>query len=235
MPSLAIRLSPSDNVVVARADLLPGTKLDQYGVACRTHVPAGHKVAIAAVPQGQPVRRYGQIIGFATVPIEPGQHVHTQNIAMGDFARDYAFCADFKPTDYVPEGQRATFQGIVRADGRVATRNYIGILTSVNCSATAAKLVAEKVRVSGVLEAFPNVDGVVALTHHYGCGMASEGEGMDMLRRTIAGYARHPNFASVIILGLGCEANQISRIMATEKLSEGPRLHTMTIQDTGGT
>jgi len=235
MPSLAIRLSPTDNVVVARADLLPGTKLDDFGVTCRTHVPAGHKMAIAAVSVGAPVRRYGQIIGFATVPIEPGQHVHTQNMAMGDFARDYAFCADYKPTDYIPEHQRATIQGIVRDDGRVATRNYIGILTSVNCSATAAKLISERMRSGGMLNDFPNVDGVVALTHHYGCGMASEGEGMDMLRRTIAGYARHPNFAGVVILGLGCEANQISRIMATEKLSAGPALHTMTIQDHGGT
>src|SRR5271168_3523861 len=139
MPSLAIRLNPTDNVVVARADLLPGTKLDDYGVTCRTHVPAGHKMAIAPVAPGEPVRRYGQIIGFATVAIEPGQHVHTQNIAMGDFARDYAFCADYQPTDYIPEHQRATIQGIVRDDGRVATRNFIGILTSVNCSATAAK------------------------------------------------------------------------------------------------
>src|SRR5262249_15871547 len=107
MPSLAIRLNPTDNVVVARADLLPGTNIDEFGVTSRTRVPIGHKVAIAPVAQGEPVRRYGQIIGFATVAIEPGQHVHTQNIAMGDFARDYAFCADFKPTDYVPEGKRA--------------------------------------------------------------------------------------------------------------------------------
>ena len=235
MPSVAIRLNPADNVVVARADLLPGTRLDEFGITVRTHVPAGHKVAIAGVALGEPVRRYGQIIGFATVAIEPGQHVHTQNIAMGDFSRDYAFCADYVPTDFIPEHQRATIQGIVREDGRVATRNYLGILTSVNCSATAAKLIAEKLRYSGILEQYPNVDGIVALTHHYGCGMASEGEGMDMLRRTIAGYARHPNFAGVLILGLGCEANQISRIMAAEKLSESNALHTMTIQDTGGT
>ena len=234
MPSPAIRLSPSDNVVIARVDLLAGAKLDEFGVTVRTQVPIGHKVAIAPIAQGEPVRRYGQIIGFATVPIEPGQHVHTQNIAMGDFSRDYAFCADFKPTDYIPEHQRATFQGIVRADGRVATRNFIGILTSVNCSATAAKMISDRFK-GGALDAFPNVDGVVALTHHYGCGMASEGEGMDMLRRTIAGYARHSNFSGVVILGLGCEANQISRIMATEKLTAGAALQTMTIQDNGGT
>src|SRR5262249_8392863 len=134
----------------------------------------------------------------------------------------------------------ATFEGIVRADGRVATRNYIGILTSVNCSATVARYIADAFRRNpftgeGLLADYPNVDGVVALTHKTGCGMASEGDAMDVLRRTIAGYARHPNFSSVIMVGLGCEANQIPRLVAAEKLSTGNKLQTMTIQETGGT
>ncbi len=120
------------------------------------------------------MRKYNQIIGFATADIAPGEHVHTHNLAMGDFDRDYAFCADAKPTDCVPEHERATFQGIVRADGRVATRNYLGMLTTVNCSATAARFIAEQFR-GGALAEFPNVDGVVALGHGTGCGMASEG------------------------------------------------------------
>jgi altronate hydrolase len=187
-----------------------------------------------AVAAGEPVRKYNQTIGFATTAIAPGDHVHTHNVAMGNFARDYAFCADAKPTAFVPEKERATFEGIVRADGRVATRNYLGVLTTVNCSATAARFIADQFRGSALAE-FPNVDGVVALGHGTGCGMASEGLAMDLLRRTIGGYARHANFAGILILGLGCEANQIGGLMRAEGLSEGPLLRTMTIQETGGT
>src|ERR671927_259900 len=233
MPPLTIRLNPADNVVVARVDLLPGSNAE--GVAVQTPVPAGHKLATAPIAPGEPVRKYGQILGFAIEAIAPGEHVHTHNLGMGEFERDYAFGADCKPTDYVPEAERATFEGIVRADGRVATRNYLGILTSVNCSASAAKFIADQFRGPHALADYPNVDGVVPLVHGTGCGMASEGEGMDVLRRTIAGYARHPNFAGVLILGLGCEANQIAGLMAAEGLEPGRFLHTMTIQETGGT
>ncbi len=234
MPPLTVRLSPTDNVVVARADILQGTEVPGERVAARGHIPAGHKLATAAIANGEAVRKYNQIIGFATAAIAPGDHVHTHNVAMGDFARDYAFCVDAKPTQFVPEKHRATFEGIVRADGRVATRNYLGVLTTVNCSATAARFIADQFRGSALAE-FPNVDGVVALGHGTGCGMASEGLAMDLLRRTIGGYARHPNFAGILILGLGCEANQIGGLMRAEGLSEGPLLHTMTIQETGGT
>jgi altronate hydrolase len=234
MQALTIRLSPTDNVVVARVDLLAGARLESEGIACVAAVPAGHKVATWPIARGEPARKYGQIIGFATVDIAAGEHVHTHNLAMHDFERDYAFSADAAATAFVPEVERATFQGIPRADGRVATRNYLGVLTSVNCSATTAKLIADKFR-GEALRAFPHVDGIVALGHGTGCGMASEGEGMDILRRTIAGYARHPNFAGVLILGLGCEANQISRLVAAEGLEPGAFLQTMTIQDSGGT
>ncbi len=234
MPTLAIRLNQADNVVVARADILPGTAIPGEGVKSAAHIPAGHKVATSPIATGAAVRKYNQIIGFATADIAAGDHVHTHNVAMGDFARDYAFAADYKPTDYIPEGRRATFEGIVRPNGKVATRNYLGILSSVNCSATAARYIAEQFR-TGALGDFPHVDGVVALTHGTGCGMASEGEAMDVLRRTIAGYARHPNFAGILILGLGCEANQISGLMKAERLNSGPLLQTMTIQDSGGT
>ncbi|MBI3708684.1 MAG: UxaA family hydrolase, partial [Proteobacteria bacterium] len=185
-----------------------------------------------------PVRRYSQIIGFATIDIAPGEHVHTHNCEIRDFARDYAYGELAQPTRYV--NQPATFEGFARADGRVATRNYIGVLTSVNCSATVARYVAEAFKSNpfaegGPLAEFPNVDGVVALTHKTGCGMAAEGDAMDVLRRTMAGYARHPNFAAVLVVGLGCEANQIGGLMQAEGLTEGPRFQTFTIQDTGGT
>ncbi len=227
-----IRLNPADDVVIARVEVAEGTTLLKEGnVRVAARVPAGHKIAVRELKSGSPVRRYNQIIGFATRDIHAGEHVHVHNIAMGEFDRDYAFCADARPTDHV--AQPATFQGIVRADGRVATRNYIGILTSVNCSATVARMIAR--HFENRLDAFPNVDGVVALTHKSGCGMASEGEPMDVLRRTMAGYARHPNFFAVQVVGLGCEANQINSLLSTQQLKRSDRLAAYTIQEKGGT
>jgi len=127
-PPPVIRLHPNDNVVIARTTLLPGTPVFE-SVTAAERIPAGHKVTTRPIEQGEPIRRYGQIIGFATVPIEPGRHVHVQNAGMGDFAKDYGFTSNAKPTDFVNDP--ATFLGIRRPDGRVATRNYIGILTSV--------------------------------------------------------------------------------------------------------
>ena len=229
---LTLRLHPSDDVVIARVELPAGTSVPaEGGVRAAALIPAGHKLATRAVASGQPVRRYNQIIGFASRDIAPGDHVHVHNLAMGDFARDYAFCADARPTD--PITPQATFQGIVREDGRVATRNYIGILTSVNCSATVARMIADHFR--NRLQDYPNVDGVVALTHKSGCGMASEGDGMEILRRTMAGYARHPNFHAVQVVGLGCEANQINNLLSSHKLVRHDRLHAYTIQEKGGT
>jgi len=229
---LTIRLNAADDVVIARVEIPAGTKLlKENGVEVPSRVPAGHKIATRAVKSGQPVRRYNQIIGFATRDIRAGEHVHVHNLGMGEFERDYAFSVDCRETRF--EQSPAEFQGIVRADGRVATRNYLGILTSVNCSATVARMIAEHFR--NRLEAYPNVDGVVALTHKTGCGMASEGEGMDLLRRTMAGYARHPNFFAVQVVGLGCESNQIAGLLAAQQLKRHDKLHSYTIQEKGGT
>jgi len=230
--SLTIRLHPNDDVVIARAQLVGGTKLLDENATVIGLVPPGHKVAARAIARGQPVKRYNQVIGFASRDIVPGEHVHLHNLAMGTFDRDYAFGADMHPTAFVDTP--ATFQGIVRADGRVATRNYIGILSTVNCSATVARGIADHFTRER-LAAFPNVDGVVALTHGSGCGMDTQGEGMQLLRRTLGGYARHANFAGVLMIGLGCEANQISALLGAESLEEGPLLRTFSIQDTGGT
>ncbi len=230
-----LRLHDQDNVVVAVRDLEPGASLGEVNLFARDRIPRGHKVATAPLADGQPVNKYAQIIGFADGEIQPGNHVHTHNVAFRQFERDHAIGADATPTAYVPEGQRATFEGIVRADGRVATRNYVGVITSVNCSATVARYVSDHFRNPATLADYPNVDGVVALTHGTGCGMASEGEGMDHLRRTIAGYARHPNFAGVVLIGLGCEANQIPRLMEAEQLYTDDMLHTLVMQEEGGT
>ena len=229
---LYLRLNPADDVVIACRELEPGTNLLKENVIVRERIPAGHKVATRAIAADAPVHRYKQIIGFATRAIAPGSHVHVHNVEVRDFARDYAFGEAYRQTDFV--AKPATFQGIVRPDGRVATRNYIGILSTVNCSATVAKYVAERFK-GGALAEYPNVDGVVALTHTSGCGMDSAGEGIDVLRRTLAGYARHANFAGVLVIGLGCEANQMDALFFTQGLAEGPLLRAMTIQDKGGT
>ncbi len=234
--SPVIRIHPRDNVVIARRQLLGGTALPEEGITVAGLVPPGHKVATTAIAAGQPVRRYDQIIGMATQDIAPGQHVHTHNLAFSDFARTHEPGAGTAPTAYVAEP--ATFEGIVRDDGRVATRNYIGVLTSVNCSATAARAIADHFRRDVRPESladYPNVDGVVALTHGMGCATAADGEELRVLRRTLGGYARHANFAAVLVVGLGCETNQIQGLIAQEGLAEGARLATFNIQDSGGT
>jgi altronate hydrolase len=227
---LTIRLHPEDDVVIARVEIPAGTLLTKESVRAVTPIPAGHKIAVRDIAKGKPAHRYNQIIGFATRDIKAGEHVHLHNLAMGEFERDYAFSQGKKETEY--EKNPATFQGIVRADGRVATRNFIGILTSVNCSATVARMVAR--HFENRLDDFPNVDGVIALTHKTGCGM-SMGEGMDVLRRTMAGYARHPNFFAVQVVGLGCEHNQIANLVSTQQLKRSDKLATYTIQEKGGT
>jgi altronate hydrolase len=232
-----IRLHPNDDVVIARNQLMSGSTLEN--IAVRGLIPPGHKIATRAIATGEPVRRYNQIIGFASQPISPGEHIHVHNLNLGDnkgdFARDYAFCADVKPTAPV---QHAEFLGHVRADGRVATRNYIGILSSVNCSATVARAIADHFSRTvnpAALADYPNVDGVVALTHGSGCGMDTEGLGMQVLERTMAGYATHPNFGAVLAIGLGCEANQLKSWLSHSGLTEGKTLQTFNIQDSGGT
>ena len=229
-----IRLNPLDDVLIARQPLVKGLQLAE-GIDVREAVPSGHKIAARAIAAGQPVRRYGQIIGFASRPIEAGQHVHTHNLAMGDFSRDYAFGVDAKGA---PALEAETFLGIVRPDGRVATRNYIGILTSVNCSATVARAIADYFRRDihpEALAPYPNVDGVVALTHGVGCAVDAGGEALALLRRTLGGYAVHPNFASVLMIGLGCETNQIPDLLASQGLASSHSLRAFTIQGTGGT
>jgi altronate hydrolase len=231
-----IRLHPSDDVVIALDQLVAGALIESEGVTVCGLIPPGHKMATRDIAVGEPVRRYGQVIGFATHAIRAGTHVHVQNVAIGDFARDYAFAADARPTSYVETP--AQFQGIVREDGRVATRNYIGVLTSVNCSATVARAISDHFRRDihpERLAPYQNVDGVVALTHSSGCAVDSEGDALALLQRTLGGYAVHANFAAVLVVGLGCETNQIPKLLASQGLEDCGRLRTFTIQDTGGT
>jgi len=229
-------LGSSDDVVVALKPLAIGQSLNGLHLTARSDISAGHKLAIRAIAPGQPVRKFNQIIGFATQPIIPGELVHTHNLITGDFERDYAIGSESHLTQLFDFP--ATFLGIVRSNGRVATRNYVGILTTVNCSATVARRIAAHFTPE-VLSAYPNVDGVVTITHGTGCGMAEHGEPADLLRRVFVGYANHPNFAGVLLLGLGCETNQIEPLITLTNPAglngNASTLRTSTIQEEGGT
>jgi len=208
-----IRLSPDDNVVVAVDPIGPGA--DVAGLTARDRVPRGHKIAVVAIAEGEPVRKYGQVIGFASKPIAPGEWVHEHNVTLHDFARDYRFSEAAGNDEVLPPELRATFEGYVRPGGRTGTRNYIGVLTSVNCSASVAKFIAEEINRSGVLEDYPGIDGAVAFVHGTGCGLAAYGEGFDVLRRTQWGYATHPNLGAAVMVGLGCEHTASSKAITS--------------------
>jgi altronate hydrolase len=218
-------------------DLLVLHPDDDVAIALRERpgVPRGHKLARHAVAAGEPVRKFGQLIGFASQPIAEGAHVHSHNLQFRSGARDATDAANPAPLPRPPADLRRSFLGIHRPDGRVGTRNYLGILSSVNCSATVSRQVAAQVQRSGLLADYPNVDGVVALTHGTGCGMAADGAGLTLLRRTLSGYAANPNFAALLVIGLGCEVNQIAALTAEFDVPETTPVEQMTIQELGGT
>ena len=232
--SAAIRLHPNDNVVIARIDIAQGAAIPEEGVTCLNRIPAGHKVAARAIAKGDPVLKYNTVIGFASNDIRTGTLLHRLNMEFREFDRDYAYAQEYKPTLFLPEAERATFMGYRRDDGRVATRNYVGIVSTVNCSATVVHRMADWFTPERLAE-FPNIDGVAAFTHATGCGMELSGEPMDLLRRTLSGYIRHPNMAAVLVVGLGCERNQINTLFQAEKLTTGTKLKTFVMQDSGGT
>lgn len=217
-------LDPADDVLIALRPIVSGEALAE-GLVAQSDIPAGHKVARRTIKENSGIRRYNSLIGVATELIEPGEHIHTHNLGMSDLVRDYAFCEGVKPARAA--GTIRTFNGYVRADGQVATRNYIGVLSSVNCSATAARMIADHFK--GRLDAYLNIDGVVALTHKRGCGLDSKVEGVHALRRCIAGYAAHPNFARILVVGLGCEVGNLQDVLG------GAPGDALVIQQSGGT
>ena len=229
-----IRLHPNDNVVVARVDVAIGETVPSENFTIRSQVPAGYKIAAKKILKGEPILKYNVTVGFANTDIEAGTMVHSHNTEFREFDRDYAYASEYQPTTLLPESERATFQGYVRANGKVGTRNFIGILSTVNCSATVVNKIAEWFTPER-LKDFPNIDGVVAFSHGIGCGMEMSGEPMQLLRRTMAGYAQHPNLAAALIIGLGCERNQLKGLMEQESLQENSTLHTFIMQETGGT
>ncbi len=239
MTEQILRLDAGDDVAIALQDLPRGEAVGVPGgeaMTCRSDVPRGHKIALRDLAQGSLVRKYGHVIGRTSAPVRAGDHVHVHNLGMPDGAAALASGAGVTGArPELPTDLRRTFAGIRRASGAVATRNYVGILTTVNCSATVARQVARRTEdaVAALFE--EGVDGVVALTHGTGCGMASRGEGWDLLQRTLQGYARHPNIGGLVVLGLGCEVNAVSGLMADLGLDSRLPVESFTIQDAGGT
>ncbi len=229
----SVRLNAKDNVVISVDTVARGITVE--GCVTRDAIPRGHKLAAVRILAGQPIVKFGQTIGIANRAIEPGEHVHEHNCAMGDFQRDYRFAEAPNDPTLVAAADRRTFQGFRRGGGRVGTRNYVGILTSVNCAASAARFIAESVNRSGILVDYPSVDGVVSFVHGTGCAMDAGGEGYRTLERTQWGYATHPNLAAVLLVGLGCETFQIPKLKERYGLVEGEHFRTMTIQASGGT
>ena len=229
--SMTIRLDPADNVVTATRTLEAGTAVDD--VVTTAIIPRNHKLASREIKAGEAVRKYAQVIGYATEVIVAGGHVHTHNVEFRNTEEDYEISTDLRPAVTVAEAARDSFMGYRRENGRVGTRNYIGILTSVNCSATAARMIASAFGPEEMAR-YPNVDGVVAFVHGTGCGMAGQGEGFEALQRVMWGYARNPNHGGVLMVGLGCEMNQIDWLLEAYGLKQGPLFKTMNIQDSMG-
>ncbi|CTQ55532.1 D-galactarate dehydratase [Roseibium album] len=229
----SILLNADDNVVIALQDIVAGASAEFVDVPLLNDIQRGHKVARKPIAAGDAVVRYGQIIGQAKSDIHPGEHVHVHNLGMMDRGQDHQFAVASAALDPITEER--TFAGYRRSTGKAGTRNYIGILTSVNCSGSVAKFIAKAAEKSGLLDEFPNVDGIVPIVHGTGCGMSATDEGYATLFRTLSGYAQHPNFAAILLIGLGCEVMQIADLVGDRKIRPGGDLRYMTIQQTGGT
>jgi altronate hydrolase len=230
MPATHLHLHATDNVAVATAHLPAGTHLSDLNVTLITNIPAGHKFATTEIAHAAPVLKYGHFIGITTQPITPGTHVHTHNLT---FAKPDESLALPKPA-WTDDKEDHFCQGYRRPDNRAATRNYVGVIATVNCSATVVRKITERFA-GDATKAWPHVDGVVPITHTSGCGMSSTGLGIELLQRTLGGFIDHPNFAGVLVIGLGCEVNDVDRLLESQNLTPGPRLRTMTIQESGGT
>jgi altronate hydrolase len=239
LSQVAVHLRPEDNVAVAARHLSSGQEVTHKGATLTVsgRVGLGHKLALRTIKKGEPVLKYGSVIGFASQDIPPGGHVHVHNVAADSFERDYAFCRDCPPPP-APPAQKRTFLGYDRGDGRYGTRNYIALISTVNCSASTSKYISERFKTTDLLRQYPNVDGVVAITHKAGCAMQYDGPDHRQLDRTLAGFARHANVAAYILVGLGCETGQAIHLIEGERLLQlnGTRKQPLviTVQECGG-
>ncbi|MDA9083083.1 altronate dehydratase family protein [Candidatus Pelagibacter sp.] len=230
MQNNLIVLNKNDNVAVTPFIIPANTKIEGQNISSIDDIPFGHKICLKTVNKGDPVIKYDQIIGFASTNINPGEHVHSHNLEFKDFDRKFKV---IEKKSIINEKSELFFNGIMRDNGQVATRNYIGIISTVNCSATVTKMISEKIKQSNILKDFPNIDGIVPITHSTGCGMNTESEGMQIFQRTIDGFKNHPNFSHVFVLGLGCECAQVD--IFKDNVKQHDRVHFLTIQDEGGT
>lgn len=236
-----VQLHPQDNVCVAARNLEVGEviSVDDRSFTVTEEVRLGHKIALTDIASGEPVRKYGQIIGFMTHEVNSGGHVHSHNLGLGEFETEYASATEIPPTPDPLTGR--TFQGYRRADGKAGTRNYLAVISTVNCSASVSKYVAERFD-SAALKEFPNVDGVVAFKHNTGCGMQFGGLNHQYLNRVMGGIARHPNIGAYLLIGLGCEQGAMGYLMEDQRLiqiegtgSAVERPPVFSMQDMGGT
>ena len=230
MQNNLIVLNKNDNVAVTPFIIPAKTKIEGQNISSIDDIPFGHKICLKPVKTGDPVIKYDQIIGFASKNIFPGEHVHSHNLEFKEFDRAFKV---IEKKSIINEKSELFFNGIMRDNGQVATRNYIGIISTVNCSATVTKMISEKIKQSNILKDFLNIDGIVPITHSTGCGMNTESEGMQIFQRTIDGFKNHPNFSHVFVLGLGCECAQVN--IFKDNVKQHDRIHFLTIQDEGGT
>jgi altronate hydrolase len=238
LSQVAVHLRPEDNIAVAARNLQAGLEVQHNGstLTLSKRVGLGHKIALRDIRKGEAVYKYGQIIGFANQDIAAGSHVHVHNVAADAFERDYAFCRDCPPPP--PPAEPRFFLGYDRGDGRYGTRNYIAVISTVNCSASTSKYISDKFRMTDLLRQYPNVDGVVAITHKHGCAMQYDGPDHNQLDRTLAGFAKHPNVAAYILVGLGCETGQAIHLVENQGLVQlngsKRKPQVLTIQECGG-
>ncbi len=238
LAEVAVHLRPEDNIAVAARNLPAGLEIQYDGrpLTLADRINLGHKLALRAIRKGEAVYKYGQIIGFASRDIPAGSHVHVHNVRADTFERDYAFGRDCPPPP--PPAEPRYFQGYDRGDGRYGTRNYIAVISTVNCSASTSKYISDRFRATDLLRQYPNVDGVVAITHKQGCAMQYDGPDHQQLDRTLAGFARHPNIAAYILVGLGCETGQAVHLIENQGLIQlngsGRKPLVLTIQECGG-
>jgi altronate hydrolase len=235
----AVILHEGDSVAVLKRSVKAGDILGggPSQLAIAQPIGAGHKVAVVEIADGAPVRKYGQIIGFAKGLIAPGEHVHTHNLVMREFGRDYQFCSEARQVAYYPPDEMRHFMGYARPGGAVGTRNFVAVISSVNCSASVSHYIRDRFRGPDFQRDFSNVDGVIAFTHKGGCAI-DPGEPQRLLQRVLAGVARHPNISGYLLIGLGCETNQIDAIRKSHHLDniqpgESPPVF-MNIQAQGG-
>ena len=231
----ALCLHDNDNILITLKNLNSGMVLNEYGITMDAPALSGQKIARFDIEKDDPIIKYGTVIGFADSNIKKGQVLTNKNVLFKEFNREHNYCSKYKPTNYIENNLQKSFMGYKRQDGRVGTRNYIAIVSTVNCSATVVHEIASYFT-SEKLKDYKNIDGVAAFSHSTGCGMELSGEPMNLLYRTLGGYIKHPNVAATLVVGLGCERCQVGGLFQNQKLDQNdPFVETLIMQENGGT